>query len=440
MLKHFENEDTTTHEIVGWLVPVEHEAPVDARRRGSILSAWRLPLIIVAVFAIATWIFGPRVIYGPMVAAQPVIKADFVQTVVASGHVEAPFRVNIASQIAGIVADVPVSEGQSVKSGDVLVVLDDREAQAAVVQAEGVVAQAEAKLRQLRELTLPSAQEQLKQSQATALNAEQSFDRAKKLAESGAGTRVALDDATKMLDVARAQLRLAEFHVYTASPGGSDYVLAETQLRQASAALSTAQSRLSYTVIKAPRDGVLISRSVEKGNVVQPSNVLMMLSPFIETQIVVQVDEKNLGLIALGQRALVSADAFPKDKFAAEVIYINPGIDLQRASIEVKLSVPSPPSYLRQDMTVSVDIETARRSGALILPSASVRGINSGQPWVMAVQDGRAIRRPVKIGLTTIGKAEITDGVKEGDLVIDPLSSVREGSRVRALPATARPT
>ena len=77
----------------------------------------------------------------------------------ALSHVEAPFRVNVGSQITGIVIDIPVAEGQSVRSGDTLVVPDDREARAAVVQAEGAVAQSEARLRQLRELTLPSAEE-----------------------------------------------------------------------------------------------------------------------------------------------------------------------------------------------------------------------------------------------------------------------------------------
>jgi HlyD family secretion protein len=98
---------------------------------------------------------------------QPVLRAEFAQAVVASGHVEAPFRVNIGSQVTGVVVDVPVEEGQSVKAGDILIVLDDREAKAVVVQAEGAVAQAEARLRQLRELTLPSAEEALAQARAT---------------------------------------------------------------------------------------------------------------------------------------------------------------------------------------------------------------------------------------------------------------------------------
>lgn len=327
------------------------------------------------------WSFGTPLLLGPIVKADPVIRADFVVSVVASGHVEASFRVNIGSQVTGIVVEVPVTEGQSVKAGDTLIVLDNREARSAAVEAESLLAQTQAKLRQQREVAAPTAADLLKQAQATLLGAQLSYDRAAKLAAHGYGSTAILDEATKALEIARAQVRNAQLQVFTNSPGGSDYVMVETQLNQARANVATAQARLSYTLIKAPRDGILISRDVEAGNVVQPSNVLMKLSPTSDTQLVVQIDEKNLGLVSIGQKALASADAYPKDSFPAEVAYINPGIDLQRASVEMKLRVPDPPPYLRQDMTVSVDIETATRPQTLVVPAADIRSLPSGKPW-----------------------------------------------------------
>jgi HlyD family secretion protein len=392
---------------------------------------------VLLAIAAAAWFFASPLLLGRLVPVEPVIRADFVQSVVASGHVEAPFRVNVGSQITGTVADVPVAEGQSVKAGDVLIRLDDREAQAGVVQAESAVAQAEARLRQLRELLLPSAEEALRQAQATLVNAERAFARAERLAADRIATPATLDDATRALNIARAQVRSAEFQVYTNRPGGSDYVLAETQLNQARANLATAQSRLSYTVIEAPRDGVLIARDVERGNIVQPNDVLMKLSPTGDLQLVVQIDERNLGLIALGQRALASADAFPKETFPAEVAFINPGVDIQRASVQVKLRVAEPPPFLRQDMTVSVDVETARRPGALILPAQIIRGMSGGKPWVMKVNGGHAVRQPVGVGLVSGGKAEILNGLTEGEQVISPTVTVKEGDRVRPRRAEA---
>lgn len=404
---------------------------------GRLVWRWRYRALGLAVAAIALWQLGIPVLLGPVVNADRAIVAEFVQSVVASGHVEAPYRVNIGSQIIGVVADVPVSEGQTVRAGQELIRLDDREARAAVIQAEGAVAQAEARIRQLRELTLPSAEEALRQAKATLVNAQAAYDRTAKLAANDYATKAALDDATKTLDIARAQVRNAEFQVYTNRPGGSDHVMAETLLNQARASLVTAQSRLNYTLITAPRDGILISRNVERGNVVQPSDVLMKLSPAGEVQLVVQIDEKNLGLIAIGQKALASADAYPKDSFAAEVTYINPGVDLQRAAVEVKLKVEDPPPYLSQDMTISADIEVARHPGALVVPATALRAMATAKPWVMKLNGGHAIRQPVKVGLVGGGKAEILDGLKPDDLVLPALSAVANGARVRARPPAA---
>jgi HlyD family secretion protein len=395
------------------------------------LWRFRAPALLAVVAAL--WSFGVPFVFGPVVYVDPVVRTEFVHSVVASGHIEAPFRVHIGSQITGVVVDVPVEEGQSVKTDDVLILLDDREARAAVVQAEGAVAQAEARLRQLHELTLPSAEEALLQARATLLNAQSIYDRAAELAGKGVATKATLDDATRAVNIARAQVRSAEFQVFTNRLGGSDYVMAETLLNQARANLITTQSRFSYTIIKAPRDGVLIWRGVERGNVVQPNNVLMKLSPFVDTELVVQIDERNLGLVGLGQKALASADAFPKDIFEAAVIYINPGVDLQRASVEVKLRVLNPPAYLRQDMTVSVDIETARHPGALVAPTESVRGLTTAHPWVMKVEGRHAKRQPVSLGLVGAGKAEILDGLNEGDRVVSA-TAVKEGARIRARP------
>ncbi|MGE0424646.1 MAG: efflux RND transporter periplasmic adaptor subunit [Reyranellaceae bacterium] len=407
---------------------------------GGHVWRWRYRAALIAAALAALWYVAMPRTLGPVVEVNTVVRADFVQSVVASGSVLAPYRVNIGSLVVGVVADVPVAEGQVVKAGDTLVVLDDREARAAVVQAEGALAQAEARMRQLRELTAPSAEEALAQARATLVNAQQAYDRAQKLAADGYGTRATLEDATRALSIAQAQVRAAEFQVHTNRPGGSDYVMAETQLNQARAGLDAARSRLSYMTIKAPRDGVLISRNVERGYVAQPSSVLFVLSPFGETQLTVQIDEKNLGLIAIGQPALASADAFPSQTFAAKVVYINPGIDLQRASVQVKLGVPSPPSYLQQDMTVSVDIETARHPGALIAPLTSIRGLNNDQPWVLKIDGSRARRQDVTIGLTTAGKAEILSGLQPGDQVLPANVPVKPGARVRvrATPAPMR--
>lgn len=372
-----------------------------------------------------------RYFAGTPVPVDTVARNDLVETVVASGHVETPYRVDIGSQMTGTVATVAVREGQAVKAGQLLIALDTHELAAGVVQAQGAVAQAVAHMRQLNELTLPSARDTQKSALASQLGAAQIQGRAAALVAKGFETRAFLDDAQKNLDVARNNARIAAVQVRTASPGGSDYVTGETELAQAQAGLATAQSRLAYARIVAPRDGVLISRSVEQGSVVVPGNVLMVLAPAGVTQLVLLIDERNLGKIALGQPALASADAYPGKRFDASVAYINPGIDITRASMEIKLNVMAPPAYLRQDMTVSVDIEVARRNGVLAVPGRSVRDALSARPWAMVLRNGRARQQDLTLGLVGNSRTEIRAGLQVGDLVVPAGSPVAIGARVR---------
>jgi HlyD family secretion protein len=167
--------------------------------------------------------------------------------------------------------------------------------------------------------------------------------------------------------------------------------------------------------------------------VAQPGKALLVLEPSGEVQLVLQIDERNLGKISLGQKALASADAYPDKRFAAVVSYINPGIDITRASVEVKLTVADPPDYLRQDMTVSVDIEDATKNNALVLPVRSVHDLLSGQPWVLGIKDGRAVKRPVRLGLRGNSHVEILEGLSEGEVAIPLNSGVLTGQRVRAV-------
>ena len=398
--------------------------------RGMLLKyKWHVVIggaaLIIAALGLLRWFVGPQVV------VYPVIRVDLVRTVVASGHVETPFRVEIASQITATVADVLVAEGQSVTQGAPLVALETRELEAAVVQASGAMAQAEAKLRQIREVTQPTAAEAVKQANANFTNAEVAYDPANQLAKSGNGTRMALDDATKTLAVARSQVRSAELQVFTNNPGGSDFVMAETQLTQARAADTTARVRLGYATITAPRNGVLITRSVERGTVVQPGKALLVLAPDGAVQLVLQIDEKNLGLVSLDQSALASADAYADKRFPAKVTYINPSVDISRASVEVKLTVADPPAYLRQDMTVSVDIEVDRRPAAVVAPSRAIHDPLSAAPWVFVVRDGRAHVQPVSLGLRASDQVEILSGVAPGDKLVPVSAGVRAGQRLR---------
>jgi HlyD family secretion protein len=405
---------------------------------GALTRRWlKRGLLIALALAVAGFALR-NVILGKPVETYEAVRSDLVHSVVASGRIATPQRVSVGAVITGRVTRIPVSEGQNVKRGDILIELDSEDERAAVAQARGALAQAEAKVRQLRELGLPAAEQALAQARANHTQARQHYERTKELKSKGFVSEAALDDAQRNLNVAESQLRAAQLQVESNRPQGSDFALAQTALAQAHAALGVAQAKLDHTVIRAPADGTLIARSVEPGNVVQSGKELMLLAPTGETQVVVQIDERNLAQLKLGQQALASADAFPKERFAAELVYINPGIDAVRGSVEVKLRVPDPPHYLRQDMTVSVDIEVARRRAAVVVPADAVHDANGAQPWVLAVDGWRAQRRDVKLGLKGDGRVEVLEGVAPGDrLIAAAQATVRAGQRVRSVAAPA---
>ncbi len=374
----------------------------------------------------------PRALYGPVVPVDTVVQRDFVQSVVASGRVQTPHRVDVGAQITGTVVAVPVAEGQVVRAGEVLVELDATELRAAVQQAQTAVAQAQAKLRQLHEVQAPVAEQNVRQAQTTLGHARTQQRRNEELFAKGFIGQATLDDSRKNVELADAQLRAAQRQLESARAGGSDVALAETALAQARANADAARARLSYATIAAPVAGTLIGRNVERGDVVQPGKVLMTLSPAGDTQLVVQIDEKNLALLASGQHAIASADAYPHKRFDATLAYINPGVNAQTGAVEVKLDVPNPPPELKQDMTVSVDIEVAQRANALLVASDAVRQPQSSSPWVLQVVDGSVRRQPVRTGLRSGGWTEVLEGLAPDDLVVPAgMADVVEGMRVR---------
>lgn len=368
---------------------------------------------------------------GPAVKVYTAERRELVQTIVATGRVETPLRVDIGSQVTGTIAAIPVAEGQAVKAGQVLVELEHSEARAALDQARATVSQAQARLLQVRQVGLPVAEQALRQAETNLVNARRQYDRNKDLFASKFVGQAALDEAQRNQSVAESQVDSASAQVRSMGEQGSEVLMAKAALEQARASLQMARAKLGYTTIVAPVDGVLIAREAERGDVVQPGKVLMVLSPAGQTQLVVDIDEKNISPLRIGQHALASADAYPAERFDARLAYINPAVDPQRGSVEVKFDVPHPPAYLRQDMTVSVDIDVARHSNAVVVPTETLHD-SAGAPWVWKVVGRHVRRQPVSIGASGSGNTEILAGLQPGDLVAPAGNALSDGSRVRA--------
>ena len=394
---------------------------------------WLKIAIVILVIVIIVAYLSRNIILGKPVEAHAATIGDLTQSVVASGRVMTPQRISIAAETTGRVNAIPVLEGQTVKRGQLLIQLNDLDERASMAQATAAVSQAEAMLRQLHEVALPAASQALKQAQTNAEQAKKQYERTRELQARGFFSQAQLDDAKRNYDVIANQVSAARLQVKSNQPAGSDLAVAAAAVAQANASLRLAQVKLNEDAILAPADGTLISRSVEPGDIVQAGKELMVLAANGETQILVQLDEKNLAKLALGQKVLGSADAYADQRFDAVVSYINPGVDATRGSVEVKLLVVNPPAYLRQDMTVSVDIETARRSGALTIPTGAIHDASSNAPWVLVVRNKHTVRQPVKLGLRGDNSVEVLTGIKAGEAVIlTALGTITADMRVRA--------
>jgi HlyD family secretion protein len=382
-----------------------------------------------AYFGYAQWL-------GPQIKVEPVLQSTLVHTIVASGRVETAHRINLGAQITGTVRAVLVAEGQTVKRGQLLLEMDSSELQANLAQATAAEQLAASNLRVLAELKQPLADQAVAQAQLHLRGAQRNAARAQELYAQGFYGAAATEDAQRTLDLAQTQITIAAHQRTSLQSLGAETASAQAALRQAQAATQTAQARLRYSRISASVDGIVMARNVEAGDGVQPGKVLLVLSPQGAMQLVLQIDEKNLKWLHAGQNALASADAFAEQKFAARVAFINPAVDPQRGAIEVRLDVSAPVAQLRQDMTVSVAIEVARKPQALHLPLTAVHDANQAAPWVLVWRDGRAQRQPVMLGLQAQGRVEIVSGLQAGDrLVPVAQSAVHEGDRIRqALP------
>jgi HlyD family secretion protein len=195
--------------------------------------------------------------------------------------------------------------------------------------------------------------------------------------------------------VARAQQASARAQLAANAEQGTEVVQAQAQVALAGSATAAAQARLAQAVLTAPADARVLARLVEPGQIVQPGHALLSLALAGPLQLVAQVDERYLEQLQVGQTASVLADAFPGQRFSARVLSISPLVDAKRGAIEVKFSLPeAPPVFLREDMTLSVEVETARRQAALVVPVDALRGDQAVTDAVVLVaRDGRVEER-----------------------------------------------
>lgn len=375
-----------------------------------IVSALLL-IIVAGFFALRWW-------QGPLLPSYRISSMPLVQTVVATGRVVAVSNTDIGSEISGVVLERRVAEGEQVAAGDLLLVLSSDDVAAQVRQAE-------AELAELISSTRPQAVVDLTNAEVALAQADRNVERRRELAAISAISDEEMEQAIQAQAQARNNLENARLRANALSSGGVEEDLL-------SARIAALQAQLNKAQVRSKVSGTILTRNVEVGDLVQPGQSLFTIALDGKTEIRVPLDERNLSRLALQQPAVAIADAYPDKPFPVRISFIAPSIDPQRGTVEVRLSVDPVPDFLRQDMTVSVNIETDQRAKALVIPNDALANVKEDSAEVLLLRDGKTQRQAVKLGLRGLSASEVLSGLSAGDeILVDATVSLADGKRVR---------
>lgn len=337
---------------------------------------------------------------------------DVRETLVVAGRVRPPSSAELGAVVAGTAREVLAREGDEVVPGQILVRLDDREARAALSEAEARLVEVQS-----------TARDEIRRAALELEQATRDLERVQAVFAAGGLTRQRVEQAEQRAADAASRLEAARAE---ATPTGENAAVGAAR-----AAVEAARARLDLTTVRAPYRGVVLQRLVEPGAAVRPGVPLLEVAQHGPVEIAAFPSEDNLGRLHRGAPATVSPDAYPEEAFSATLSLVTPRVDPSQGTVEIRLRVDDPPPYLRPGMTLSVNLETGRREEATILPVDVVRGLGTDDPWVLVVEEGRAERRSVEIGLRGDAFVEIVSGLGSDDRVVPPGAGLDPGDRVR---------
>jgi HlyD family secretion protein len=282
-------------------------------------------------------------------------------------------QVNLGFRVSGRLQEMKFEEGDVVQAGDVIALLDDGPYQDQVRLAEAQVAQAQAGYTKMvngfRREEIDQARAQLAQAKANYENALRTFDREDKLLQTHVISQSDYDAATSSRDSLKAMVQSAQANLDLELAGNrkEDIDNAKAQLDNAQANLDNAKRNLADCQLRASVDGVVITRAVEPGTIVATSTVVYSVCETSPVWIRTYVDERDLGRIYPGMKALVYNDTYPNHPYAAQVGFISPVAEFTPKNVEtrelrtdlvyrLRVILEKPDRYVRQGMPVTVQL------------------------------------------------------------------------------------
>ncbi|MBI4950729.1 MAG: efflux RND transporter periplasmic adaptor subunit [Myxococcales bacterium] len=391
-------------------VPKDTGVPTGPHKRKGRLRRRRFGWLVWLVVLGAVGFGVVRLLKGrgqaPLTVATAVVERgsvrDFV-TSVSAGRVVGKQEATLRAEIAARVLKLHHRRGERVKLGELLVSYDASDLLQRLHAAEASV---------------PLARAQVAQADEQAWSAWDRARRARSLAVQGALPQAEADDLEA---AARALERAAD----TARAG----------VAQAEANVELAKSGLSKTVVTAPFAGLVVRTAVEEGEVSAPGAPIVELADDRELHVEVEIDEADLGRVAVDMPTDLTFDAFPGERLRGKLRAVAPSVSRDvRGGRSVLLEVTLPEDKrLRLGMSADADVIVSVRDAVLFVPPNAVQG-RGAERAVFVVDQGVATRRTVEVGIATWEAVEVTSGLEAGELVVASLlaSPVNDGDKVEA--------
>ena len=367
----------------------------------------------------------------------------------ATGYIVAAHKIQVAAKVVGKVKWIGVDKGDRVREGDIMVRLEDDEYQAQLQQAKGQVANLQAKLDEAMHGSRPEeiaqASANLEVAKADLENARVTLERTRHLLTEQVISRQSLDDAQARYDSAAQRVNALQkaYELVKIGPRREQIDALRGQLDQAKGVQAYAETALANTLIRAPVTGTILERAVEKGEFVTTGFVgdrgakgyVVSLADLNDLEVELDISQADFARLHSGQHGTVTTDAFPDRKYDGFIKEISPEANRLKATVQIKVKVTKPDSYLRPEMNASVafasddkpDTTSATPAKPVILiPNSAVR-----DGGVFVFMDGKAVRRAVKVGATSPQGVRVEQGLIGGeDLILNPPSGLKDGEKV----------
>lgn len=335
---------------------------------------------------------------------------------------------NLASPVAGVVAQVLCQVGKQVHARDPVIQLDDRLATSAEDQAASALAQAQASLALLRATPRPDqlqiAQLNLDKAQSALQFAQKTYERQTELAAQQGTTVKSVEQATMELAAARTDVAVnqKQLALLKSSPTAEEIHQEDAKVAQAMAALSTAKMQRQMMRIVSPIDATVVSISVNPGESVDVTKTLVQLVAMDRLLVDVDVPSAQLPATVEGLPAQIfisaSAPTADSEPILGKVALVSPQVDPRNGAVQVGIDIP-PGASLRPGLTVFVRIITEEHKDCLVVPREAVVADENGDSVIAVLEGDQATHKTVKTGLEENGLIEvIADGLKEGATVV----------------------